>query len=298
MNFIKIVRVFLAVLVMVVWTALVCGSTIVIGVVSTPLRFNQYFQKVFTHFWILPAAWAWGVWKLCCEGILGMKLEVENFEAIRRKGVSILISNHPTYLGFAGYAYLVTCVFRTKVVMVMKSELRASFSLEGILAKTLWALGCAIFIDRANPIKAREQIGRWVRMNTVPCLIGIFPDGRRPTPERIKENHDRLRKDFPKIDEDLPLTLFPKAGGAYVIFENCQEYGRLEGFLRATISFDREDLGFRSIFDLLGATFYVHLVDEMTTADSLRGVRVWKYWFYTMWKEVNRKIEEWKNSPN
>ncbi len=297
MFFFDFVRIFLAVAWLMIATVVICPAAIVLGFLVYPVSR----VPVISIFWriLQRASWLWNcsVWQVSCRIFLRMKIHVEwRVPKLVDDEVTILIANHPTYIGFLGYGRFVTGILWGNVVMVMKSELKKSFSLEGILAKTLWALGAALFIDRENPTKARNQIKEWVSKGGAKGkIIGIFPDGRRPSKDRLHENHDRYRKDIPDVDEKFSETLVPKPGGTYVIFNACRELGLPVRLYRATMAFDREDSGFRSIRSLIGATYKVRCSDETDTALRLRGERVWKGWFYSMWEEINLTLKEWKD---
>lgn len=291
MHFKKL-RVVVGLICVILWTLLTCPLVIVLGLALRLLSPLPPFSLLWSIIQWFPTLWSFVVWNAIGRFMLCFNMNIPSLVRPINDGLVVFVANHPTYIGFLGYGYYVTCVMRKKITMVMKHELKWSFSLEGILAKTLWAIGAAVFIDRSNGKSAQEKIRAKLMQERDSRVIAIFPDGSRPTQQRIDENHEKNRE--LSVIGAFTETLVPRPTGTMTIWEVIRGSGVPVQFIAACMGFDRADEGLSSAADLIGATYLVSSDDFTDAVVDLRTRDQWKAWMIRLFVMFNQMQRSWR----
>ncbi len=259
----------------------------------------------------VPFLCGWGFHLLrlvVLEGLLGVKIRHRNGTGEytphrpREHEVTILIANHPVLpvlfstpslvwdLGWRGYASVVKEEF-------VKRWYLAWLGIPATLA------GFALPIKRENPAQAINEIAAGVRglpFGRRPFGVIIFPDGTRPTPDKIRQSWEKYMKISGNPLHLTPFThvLVPKARGLHKLFTELEKGGgRHVRVVDLTIGFDRElPAGFwQCLVALCDATLTVNRADithrvRKTTEDMLAEILLQR------WAEKDRRLKEWVQS--
>lgn len=221
----------------------------------------------------------------CAEAIrlilgicLFIRIQRHDGEAVR--GKKIVAANHGSSLAIPlQYLWMLRAV-AVRPIMTLKAEHRRN-----ILGRAIEGGRIGIFINRkreyrqANIEAIRHGIHTFITPNS---FVSIFPDGQRPTQERIIA--DQMKYDA----EWLRYTKFPKIGGLQTIVD---AFDAPVDIVFLTTAFNRKDERWWHIFGLFGATFHIKAeVQAFSPGQSASNAER----LAQMWRRMQEDIAFWK----
>lgn len=246
------------------------GVTLILGVPCALLRKVPPFHWLWRGLEQIPHIWNVINWKVACEGILGMKLkELGPAPPLPEGTLRIFMANHPTFVGFAAFGYIVTGLLGNLIVLLMKlSVLWHPFVM--FPAWCLKILRAGVFINRKNRDKAFASIRRAVQRlaGKLTCWV-CFPDQHRPTLKRFRQMYEEFAKKIPGVRQLFTRVLVPRSGAILELWTGLRSTGVPVQLLDVTFGFEVEnDTGFGSVLSLVGATFFVDFEDVTAEAEQ------------------------------
>jgi 1-acyl-sn-glycerol-3-phosphate acyltransferase len=239
---------------------------------------------------------AWIITEILIKRLLKVTIELHGVKPIIPEGeIVIVIGNHPTSMALAPFYWFVTTYVRSMITTVAKAE----HLMNPALGMPVWFIDAGIFINRGNRQRARRTISRAIRKGKLAnnCIV-IFPDTRRPTPERIQADFDKFKGTIPDLQQWLNHTRVPRSGG---LFQLLQSLNQRVTVVNITTSFSRIDYGLKDVArqyqGLLNLNCEVISIPHTITEAELR-----KH-LNMLWRVKNRSIDFWQwetysNLPN
>jgi len=221
--------------------------------------------------------------------LFGLKFDVEGLE-LTATGPFILMIRHASILDNLLPDVLIGRTFGTGVRFVIKQEIRA---LPAIDIGGRWIP--TVFIKRGSPDPATEITAvRNLTHDMSPGeIVGVYPEGTRPTPEKIARAQEIISERQPHIApyaERLNHLLPPRMGGPLALIDEaaagtdmvfCAHYG-FDGIRTVADIWDG---------DLVGATIRVRFWrfsgDQMPEGEEARTE-----WLFDRWQTLDDWVGE------
>ncbi|MFH1098809.1 MAG: 1-acyl-sn-glycerol-3-phosphate acyltransferase [Candidatus Uhrbacteria bacterium] len=235
--------------------------------------------------WI-PKWYSAFVTRLCYRWILGVRIVVSIRGSVR--GRRLCIGNHPTALAMPVVWWVITRYIAPHVVTVGKRE----HAWNPFIGWPLIILRALILIDRRDHASALRSIRDGLRRTAraVYALV-IFPDMRRPTPERILADREKFADRIPRLRAWLRYSLVPRIGGLAEILEHTDPPLPV---VHLTQAFDVEEYGVFNVVRIVNRTIYVDIEEAMVPLprDRFALANV----LNAEWEKKHRRIAEWRRN--
>jgi len=192
------------------WLGFTLGVLGTFVIALTTIVLGGFYRMVID--WWLPisnpfrhAPRIWGVYirYVVFGWIKGGRIEEHGDLPVLQKGGLIpLVANHFTSEESPLFVWYIYSRLKMRTMVILKKEYRWK-----PMGFWTWAVGAAIFIDRGDPDASRASIAREIakakKLGETLAIVS-FPDGTRPTREKIGPRSKRLR---------LRYLTDPKSGG-------------------------------------------------------------------------------------
>jgi hypothetical protein len=260
--------------------ALVCffGSAIFLPLVLLS------FGKIKNPFAFIPWIWQELMCLFIYRMILGIKIEIHgNVEPSDE--FAVILSNHgqgkvmPLHHWF-GSRY----IKRRQIVFQKRENLLNPF-----VGLPMWIGRLSIFFDRSNKKKAQRSIRRGIRsLAGRHGAVSIHPDGTRPTKAKLDKCAADFRGDLGPTTW-MKHSLLWRAGGTHTTLKTLRA---LDYPFRVFVYAHGFDRPVSNISDMVGATFHIHVREEINFPDNEEDVRKR---MLKLCKWVNYSITAWQN---
>ncbi len=201
---------------------------------------------------------------------------------------ALVIANHPSISGAPLIAWFVTTYLTSRLCVVAKRE-----HLWNPVGWILWATGAGIFVKRDDPEQSVVAIRRaFENGQHAQSAIILFPDMRRPSPERIAKDIKRFAGRIPFVERWLTHTLVPRGGGLHTVLQSFA--GRRLRIINMTEAFNVKEYGLWDVRALLQATFHFRVEDVTSVIPVLCDRASLNAWLNGEWIRKNCRIELWR----
>ncbi len=265
-----------------------CVLAFVLGLPAYYLGWNNPARRIM-------AVWSFLVDEICVKRILGARVLIGG-EALTGGGVIpvkddevvVCVANHPSTLLIPTFTRFVTEYICKDIVAIGKRE-HLRNPVTGWFMKLA---GTGILVDRdsndATGAVIKDNLKKLLR---TPLAIVIFPDMRRPSPERIAADRQKFVAKVPDINEWLHHTMMPRSGALYSLIQGLK--GCKVRFLSITTASSDEDDSVLKIANLVGGNILVEplrfdrcvMVGDRQDLNNLLNDR---------WKKINQEITRYK----
>ena len=240
---------------------------------------------------LCPKLWGYLIHTCCIKGLLNVNVQLTGapFTQLNDDEVALVIGNHPSTAAIPSVLWYVTRHLRDRLFIVAKSD----FLKNPILGWPARLINMALFIDRKNRIRAKRaiRIALKRRYSTDQAIL-VFPDQRRPWPDRIEADRRRFASTIPGLDQWLHHTMLPRSGGFATLLAALGD--RPVRVFLLTTSYGIPERGVFDLNRLVGGTLHFHL--EPCARPRFIRERDTQRWLNEQWMMVNRRIGEWRET--
>lgn len=217
----------------------------------------------------------------------------------RKREVLVIIANHPSLAVIFATPSLVWDLGLRGCAAVIKAEFITKWYLAWLGIPATLA-GFALPIRREQRNAALQALKKGVcrlPFGKRPFGIIIFPDGTRPTHNKISASWTRYVKqtDNPRGYSAFTQTLVPKALGLSQLLKQLHEAEHEIRVIDLTIGLSRPmpHTLWGDLTAMNGATLIVHRADITGQIRACRSLDELTILLMDRWSEKNRKIKEW-----
>jgi len=223
---------------------------------------------------------------------LGVKIETEGLD-LTAKGPSILMIRHASIIDNLLPDVLIGHEYGIGVRFVIKREIQAlpAIDIGGRWTPTVFIRRGSL--DPETEIKAVRQLTHDMSPGEI---LGIYPEGTRPTPQKIQRAHEIIKERQPEIAPyaaRLNHLLPPRLGGPLALIDEAA--GGIDMVFCAHVGFD----GLRSIGDVwagelvnktIKVKFWRYAGSEIPSGEAARIE-----WLFDCWQKLDDWVGEHRN---